>query len=219
MMQLDLLGFFTLGFFGGFGHCLGMCHPFVLYISGRFVGERKGYRNLFLPHLKYSLGRITTYGVLGMLAGLLGGLGEVAGELVGVQKISAIVAGSFLVIYAAFSFTGYNLLNKFENKFAGNKAMGFLKKFQPKGPFVTGLILGLLPCGLLYGALIAATSSGHFLKGFTAMVLFGLGTAAAMLLAAVFGNFIMRKRGIFNILSLILLIAMGVYFIYSGITF
>jgi sulfite exporter TauE/SafE len=28
----DLLWFLTLGFLGGFGHCVGMCAPFVLLV-------------------------------------------------------------------------------------------------------------------------------------------------------------------------------------------
>jgi sulfite exporter TauE/SafE len=219
MLHLDLLGFFTLGFFGGFGHCIGMCHPFVLYISGRFVGNKKGYANLFLPHLLYNSGRTVTYSVLGCIAGLLGGMGEVAGSLVGLQKASAIIAGAFLVIYAFFSFTGYNILNKLENKFASKKVMEYLQRVQPRHAFSTGLLLGLLPCGLVYSALIASTSTADPLKGLIAMFLFGTGTITALMLTAVFGNLVMKKRGLFNILGLILLIAMGIYFIYSGITF
>lgn len=219
MIDLDLFGFLSLGFVGGFGHCIGMCHPFVLLISGRFVGDKKGYLNLFGPHLLYNTGRTITYGVMGFFAGLLGGMGEAAGSMIGVQKISAIVAGVFLIIYGFMSFSGYNILNKLENRFANNKVMGYIKRVQPRGPFSTGLILGLLPCGLVYSALIASTSSGSPLKGVAAMILFGLGTMAALMVTAVFGNVIMKKRGIFNILSLILLIAMGVYFIYSGIRF
>jgi sulfite exporter TauE/SafE len=219
MLRLDLLGFFTLGFFGGFGHCIGMCHPFVLYISGRFVGSKRGYANLFLPHLLYNTGRTLTYGAMGGIAGLLGGMGEVAGGLVGIQKVSAIVAGAFLIIYAFFSFTGYNILNKLENTFANVKVMGYVKRVQPKHAFSTGLLLGSLPCGLVYSALIASTSTADPLKGLTAMLLFGAGTMTALMLTAVFGNLAMKKRGLFNILSLILLMGMGCYFIYSGITF
>ena len=33
---IDLLGFLTLGLLGGFGHCVGMCSPFVLFVSRRY---------------------------------------------------------------------------------------------------------------------------------------------------------------------------------------
>jgi sulfite exporter TauE/SafE len=51
------------------------------------------------------------------------------------------------------------------------------------------------------------------------MLTFGLGTTAGMMTAAVFGNFIMSRRGIFNKLSLILLLVMGCWFIWQGIRF
>ena len=190
-----------------------MCHPFVLYISGRFVGDRRGYGAMYLPHLGYNLGRTVTYGVLGALAGLLGNMATLAGKTAGVQKASAILAGVFLIVYAVFAFSGYNLLNKLEKFAKADKITGIIKKLQPKTAFTSGLLLGLLPCGIVYGA------SANPLKGAVSLILFGLGTSVAMMTAAFFGNFIMRRKGIFNILSLILLIGMGVLFIWQGVRF
>ena len=34
---IGLLGFLTLGLLGGFGHCVGMCSPFVLFVSRRYA--------------------------------------------------------------------------------------------------------------------------------------------------------------------------------------
>jgi sulfite exporter TauE/SafE len=217
MQNYDLIGYFSIGFFGGFGHCLGMCHPFILYVSGKFVGNTKGYKHLLLPHIFYNLGRITTYVILGIFAGLIGNIAEFAGNLMGIQKVASIIAGIFLLAYGILSFTGYNLLNKFEQQFAVNKIMCLIKKFQPKHSYTTGLLLGLLPCGLIYGVLIAASSTANILKAAIGLFLFGLGTMFAMMTASIFGNFLMKKRNIFNFLSLILLTFMGCYFIYLGI--
>jgi sulfite exporter TauE/SafE len=219
MENIDLLGFFSIGFFGGFGHCIGMCHPFVLYISGRFVAEKKGYKNLLMPHIFYNFGRIITYIILGVIAGVIGNIGQMAGGMIGLQKTAAIIAGIFLIIYAFLSFSGYNLITKLENKIATEKVMNVIKKFQPKTPLSTGIILGFLPCGLLYSALIAATSSGDFIKAGISMGLFGLGTMFALMLTSVFGNYLMAKRGIFNLISLVILMIMGAYFIYQGIKY
>jgi sulfite exporter TauE/SafE len=97
--------------------------------------------------------------------------------------------------------------------------MGFIKKIQPKNPYTTGIILGLLPCGLLYSTLIASVASGNIIKSSISMALFGIGTMVSLMLTSVFGNYLMSKRGLFNILSLFLLIIMGIYFIYSGIKY
>lgn len=217
MEELSYLGFLTLGFSVGFGHCLGMCHPFVLYISGRFVGEKKGYQALFLPHIKYNLGRITTYCVLGAAAGLVGSMVQVVGNLAGIQKGAAIFAGIFLMLYGIFAFSGYNFMNKLESKIGRVDVADKIKRFQPKTPYLTGLILGFLPCGPLYGVIIASASSADALRGLLSMLFFGTGTMAALLAASVFGNFLMARRGFFNALSLVIMVVMGAFFIWSGI--
>jgi len=206
-----------MGFSVGFGHCLGMCHPFVLYISGRFVGDKKGYRPLFLPHIMYNLGRITTYAMLGLIAGFAGNMVQTVGSLMGIQKAAAVFAGFFLIIYGLFAFAGYNFMNKLESKFGRLNIADKIKRLQPKTPYITGVVLGFLPCGPLYGMIIASASTADALRGMISMVLFGTGTMAALLLASVFGNFLMARRGLFNMLSLIIMTAMGIFFIWSGL--
>jgi len=214
--ELSYIGFLTLGFSVGFGHCLAMCHPFVLYISGRFVKGKKGYVPLFLPHLKYNLGRITTYSILGLIAGLAGSVVQVFGNLMGIQKAAAVIAGVFLVLYGVFAFSGYNFMNKLESRIGRVDVGEQLKRFQPKTPYLTGVVLGLLPCGPLYGVIIASASSADALRGLLSMMFYGIGTMGAMLTAAIFGNFLMARRGFFNALSLVIMIVMGVFFIWSG---
>lgn len=217
MEELTYFGFLMMGLSVGFGHCIGMCHPFVLYVSGRFVGNRRGYASLFIPHVKYNLGRITTYSLLGFIAGFAGDMMQVVGRLMGIQKGAAIAAGIFLVLYGVLSFIGYNFMNRLEHKLAGGAFVERIKKLQPRSAYTTGVVLGFLPCGPLYGMIIASASSASAVRGFLSMLLFGLGTAAAMMAVSVFGNWLMAKRGLFNLLSLILMVCMGVFFIWSGI--
>ncbi|HFE66200.1 MAG TPA: sulfite exporter TauE/SafE family protein, partial [Chloroflexi bacterium] len=54
-----------LGFTGSLGHCIGMCSGVSLLLSRR--GQARGWRVLFLH-----LGRITTYSLLGAVAGGIG---------------------------------------------------------------------------------------------------------------------------------------------------
>jgi len=217
MEELTYIGFLTLGFSVGFGHCIGMCHPFVLYISGRFVGEKRGYISLFVPHLRYNIGRVTTYGLLGLIAGYVGDMMQVVGRLAGLQKGAAVFAGGFLILYGLLSFLGYNFMNKLEHKLAGVTIVEKIKKLQPKTAFMTGFILGFLPCGPLYGMIIAAASTADPYRGFISMLLFGTGTMAALMATSIFGNYLMAKRGLFHTLSLVLMVCMGAFFIYSGL--
>lgn len=217
MEELTYIGFLTMGFSVGFGHCIGMCHPFVLYVSGRFVGDKRGYASLFVPHIKYNFGRIITYSLLGFAAGFAGDMMQVVGRLIGIQKGAAIVAGVFLVLYGLLTFIGYNFMNKLEHKLAGGTFVTKLKKFQPKSAFLTGVVLGFLPCGPLYGMIIASASTADAFRGMLSMFLFGLGTSVAMMATSVFGNYLMSRRGLFNLISLVLMVCMGAFFIWSGI--
>ena len=59
--------------------------------------------------------------------------------------------------------------------------------------YALGMVLGFLPCGLVYGALAAAAGTGSIADGAAAMAAFGLGTAPA-LLAVGWGGLIVRRR-------------------------
>ena len=56
--------------------------------------------------------------------------------------------------------------------------------------FGLGLVLGFIPCGLVYVAIAGAIASGDAISGAAVMMLFGFGTVPAMFAATVFGKFI-----------------------------
>ncbi|HZX85481.1 MAG TPA: sulfite exporter TauE/SafE family protein, partial [Reyranella sp.] len=56
-----------------------------------------------------------------------------------------------------------------------------------------GVVLGFLPCGLLYGALAAAGGTGSPTDGALAMAAFALGTMPA-LIATGWGGLLVRRR-------------------------
>src|ERR1035438_3184348 len=58
------------GVLGSLGHCAGMCGPIVAAF-GLSQGKHGG--SAWTRHLRFQLGRITTYAVLGGLIGFLGG--------------------------------------------------------------------------------------------------------------------------------------------------
>ncbi|RMF59144.1 MAG: sulfite exporter TauE/SafE family protein [Bacteroidetes bacterium] len=57
----------------------------------------------------------------------------------------------------------------------------FLRDPTPGRIWALGLLNGLLPCGLVYAALAAATASGTALRGAFLMAVFGLATVPALL--------------------------------------
>lgn len=184
---------FAAGFFGGFGHCIGMCGPIVAATALPARGGAKGFLAL-TPHLIYSAGRVTTYAFVGALMGVSGTFVNTAGRLAGVQNLAAVLAGMFMIA-AGLHIAG--LLKA--PTLAAWQDGGLLKaarlivesesvwKYYP-----LGILLGFLPCGLSYTLFIAAAGSGGLLKGMAVMISFGIGTLPAMLLfgslVGFFGN-------------------------------
>lgn len=212
---IDLLGFLTLGLLVGFGHCIGMCSPFVLFVSRRYVPATGGRAAVVAAQLWYTAGRIVTYAVLGGAAGALGGVLQLAGAMLGIQRAAAVVAGGVLVVWAFVALS--DLVPRLESGgslFA--RVAGALKGRVPGHPFATGLFLGLLPCGPLYSAFIAAAARGGALDGAAALALFGIGTAPALLGLSAADQLLARNRAFVNRLSQVFLLLMGLWFLWTG---
>jgi uncharacterized protein len=214
---LDLLGFLALGLLGGFGHCVGMCSPFTLLVSRRFVPPDAGGLAALRPQLWYGTGRVLTYAVLGALAGLVGGVVELAGALLGLQRAASVLAGAVLVLEALLGLAGAGPLGRSTGGRLFARVAAALGRRVPGHPLGLGLLLGLLPCGLLYSALIAAVSRGGALQGALALLVFGLGTAPALLGVSLADGLLARRRARLDRLARLFLLAMGAWFVWTGL--
>ncbi len=213
-LAVELSGFFILGISGGFGHCTLMCNPIVVLVSSRFCADKPGYQ-LLIPHLFYNAGRIVTYMILGAIAGILGSVLQYAGDtFMNVQRLSSIVGGSFMVLYALS--TLFHIHTKLITKFNFHKLVNGL---QLSSPFLFGLAFGLLPCGLSMGAVIGTVATGNAMQSALLMMAFGIGTMAAMMTMAVFSSVALKYIKILNKFAMVFLIIMGIYFIYMGFNY
>jgi len=185
-----IIALFMTGLLGSVTHCVGMCGPFVLAqttcrleaISATDMQEWHRIRGgLLLP---YHLGRMTTYTVLGGLAG------GVFGLMPSGHTTNLVAAG--LLTFAAFGFLGYALprfgihlpfrLGQNSPWVRAIEAAArplFAKPVGLRG-YALGIILGFIPCGLVYAALAAAAASGDPLGGMFAMAAFAVGTMPAL---------------------------------------
>jgi sulfite exporter TauE/SafE len=181
MPDNNLLALFVVGLLGG-GHCAGMCGGIVGALS---LQSPRGGASVAV-HLAYNLGRIASYALAGLLAGLLG---QAAGDLLPLQRGLYLFASLMLVAMGLYLLGATRTLNWIEN---GGQALW--RRIQPltgrflpvRGmaqAFPLGLLWGWLPCGLVYSALTTALASGTALKGALAMLAFGLGTLPNLLLA------------------------------------
>jgi len=63
------------------------------------------------------------------------------------------------------------------------KARPVLARLGPRAPVLLGVAWALMPCGLLYSALLMASLTAHVLQGAVVMGLFALGTALSLTVA------------------------------------
>lgn len=172
----------------GSSHCIGMCGPFALTI-GAGAGSWKS--NLARQGL-YTLGRVFTYSVFGAIAGFTGlYLQRTVPALINVAAVLAVVAGLFLLYQGLLA--ARVIRRKVPNAtgvpcLAADFFGSFLKSPGHANVFLAGLFTGMLPCGLVYGFVALAASSGDILFGATIMAVFGLGTAPVMILTGCGGS-------------------------------
>jgi len=181
------------GLLGSF-HCIGMCGPiaFVLPV------DRTNQTKRVLQIAVYHLGRLVTYGILGLLFGLLGkgfnlfGFQQYLSVVIGVIMILIIVLPNKTVNRFSIAKPVYTLLSGVKNRLGKE-----LKKKRNDTFFTIGFLNGFLPCGLVYMAVFASIATGNSLEGSLYMMLFGLGTIPLMTAFVYLGNFttgLARKR-------------------------
>lgn len=182
MPELSLISALLVGLLGG-GHCAGMCGGIVSAVSLSLPGERPkiGY------HLSYNAGRIASYTLAGMLAGLLGSSSLLLSHLLPVEKLLYLLANLMLValgLYLAGWWRGVLVLERVGGKF-WQRIQPLSRHFLPvrarRQAFVLGLLWGWLPCGLVYSVLVAALATGSVLQGGALLLAFGLGTLPALM--------------------------------------
>jgi sulfite exporter TauE/SafE len=220
--------FLTTGFAVGFGHCIGMCGPIVVSLSLNLKGK-----NPLLPHLLYNTGRIITYTIMGGIMGATGSFTLVAAHIAGLQKGAMIFAGVMIIIMGLAMGGWLSLGRLFSDYYnPGNiVSRGFRRLSQLNSTaayFPIGLLLGLLPCGPVYTALLAAAGSGMkatdifegILKGMAVMMLFGIGTVPALFIVAkLFDMGWLKRREIIYRIGTVLMIIVGIYFVVRGIRY
>lgn len=211
--MIELWAAFTLGLLGSL-HCVGMCGPIVMALP--LTASEKN-KIVFQSGL-YHLGRITTYGLMGLLLGVLGwGI-----TLAGYQKWISIGLGIFLVISA---FSAVSLEQKIFSSGYPQKILQSIKSLMrknlsirsPLSAFRIGLLNGILPCGMVYIALAGALVFGNVLTSGLYMFSFGLGTIPLMLAVMIFGKMNWKITRQFQRFSPILIAAFGLLLIYRGI--
>lgn len=192
-----LPGLFLAGLAGSVMHCAPMCGPFVLgqvtdrlarVAAGRLCEASRLGAALLVP---YHCGRLTSYAVLGAVAGSLGAL-----------PARGPAEGALLLLAALmFLLHGGGWLGRFMRRFVpglGRAPPALVRLIRGAtrgvdrthwtGGLALGLALGLLPCGFLYAALAVAAASASAGLGALAMLAFGAGTVPSLIAVGLAGR-------------------------------
>lgn len=209
-----LLSALILGLMGSL-HCIGMCGPIAFMLPVDNTNSIKKATQLSIYHL----GRLSAYGIIGIVFGLLGkGI-----YIFGMQQKLSVIIGIIMIVIVLIpyrTFARYNFSKPVFRVISRIKA-GLGKELKKKTPdtFLTiGVLNGFLPCGLVYMALFGAIAMGNALEGGLYMVLFGLGTIPLMTAAVYFGSFL--KGSLRNALRRavpVFVILIGALFILRGL--
>ncbi|VUD52354.1 hypothetical protein TDB9533_01613 [Thalassocella blandensis] len=208
---------FLVGLLGA-GHCFGMCGGITAALSFAIQNEAKKRQIL----LAYNVGRIFSYGVIGLLAGLLG-LGVMKASLQMTDFPLLRTLAAIMLILMGFYLTGWwKILVQLEK--LGSSLWKIIQplgqKFMPvrsvPQALVVGMVWGWLPCGLVYSALVFAAATADPSQSCLVMVAFGIGTFPAVFLGGLAGNrlkTILQQRSVQTISGLAL-IAFGIWTAY-----
>jgi sulfite exporter TauE/SafE len=199
-----------------------MCGGFVAMYS-----LKKPEAHPTLPHhVLYNLGRITTYSLLGGIFGSIGSFFAYVGEHRGVPGAVLLITGSFMVLMGLnlagvlgkrglYEETGITTTSAFRQ--ALHRILALESVWST---FLLGLLLGFLPCGLLYPIFMNAAASGGFIPGMLIMAIFGISTVPAMMS---FGLLMTRLRPhlklAFYRTAAVLIVLLGLRTVLRGMAF
>ena len=158
---------FALGFFGGL-HCVSMCGPLMLALSSKSYSVW----HLILHHVF----RWAGYVLLAFIFRLV--VSPIA--IFGAQQYIAIASGVLLLLFGLKTYIPF--LNTFFT-FLSNKIAGLMPSNQNSvfQKMTLGVLNGLLPCGLSFGAAIISVNFESFYEASSFMILFGIGTLPLLL--------------------------------------
>lgn len=194
-------------------HCIGMCGG----IMSAWTLQSPG--SLLQTVMAYNLGRIVTYMGTGAFMGLIGSFVDAAGTLVGFQGIANVLGGLLILLWVgkkiALPLSSWSLLQL-------PAAQRWLEKQKNRSGvvpvFISGLLLGFLPCGLTYTMHMKAAASGSVAEGALTLAFFGIGTLPALFFIGLFSVVLSRAlRSRILLIANLLAVYIGVLSIMRGL--
>lgn len=181
------VGFFALFIIGLLSslHCVGMCGG-IMMSQSITIDKGSKIENL-KPALKYNIGRLISYTVIG---GIAGGLGQVISLSLSGQALITFAAGAFMVLMG-LNMYGFKAFRGLKLKLPSVKCTRYNKV---NTPFIVGILNGLMPCGPLQSMQLYALATGSITLGAMSMFFFALGTVPLMIIFGLISNLLSQKN-------------------------
>jgi sulfite exporter TauE/SafE len=169
--------------------------------------------------ITYHIGKLTAYGILGLVFGLLGK----SFYLAGMQQQLSIIVGVLMIVVALVPekiFAKYNFskpVYKIISKVKSSLGQQFKNKSY-KSLFTIGLLNGFLPCGMVYVAIFGAIAMQSVSLGVLYMLLFGIGTIPMLTAVIYISNVLSFSfRGTLQKIIPVVAVVIGMLFIIRGL--
>ncbi len=172
----------------GSTHCVVMCGGIVAVSCSAIPLGRRASAAAQVPYLfAYNAGRILSYAAGGAVAGALGAavasLASVERAALGLRLIAAL----WMILVGVYVMGVRRALDWVERLVQPlwRRVAPLARQLVPRrsawSALALGLLWGFMPCGLVYAAFAAATTSGSALRGAALMAAFGGGTLPMLL--------------------------------------
>ena len=205
---------FIFGLISSF-HCVGMCGPIAMMLPVDRNNEAKKVTQI----ITYHIGKLTAYGILGLIFGLLGR----SFYLAGMQQQLSIIVGILMILVAVIPekvFAKYNFskpVYRVITKVKSSLGQQFKNKSY-KSLFTIGLLNGFLPCGMVYVAIFGAIAMQSVSLGVLYMLLFGIGTIPMLTAVIYISNVLSFSfRGTLQKIIPVVAVVIGMLFIIRGL--
>ena len=171
----------AMGLIFGLGPCNIACLP---YLGPVFLARDGGLRHSWRTIVPFSLGRLTGYTLLGLLAGLTG---QILDKQLDSPWVPMVLGGATILVGFSLLFSNKKVKSSCSSASKTRRLLGKLnlKKFLPNGLFFMGVGMALNPCAPLGKVMLAASATTSAVVGSSLGLGFGLG--AVLVPAIVFG--------------------------------
>lgn len=206
---------FLIGLTAGLSTCMALVGGIVLGLAAKYSSDHPeitGIKKL-RPHLKFNLGRIISFFILGGLIGMLGSIFQISASFTG---LLIIFVSLIMIVLGLQLINIFPLLNNFSLVLP--KKFSHVTESKSNNAFLLGALTFFLPCGFTQTMQAFSISSQNPITASLTMGVFAIGTTPGLLGVGALTSFAKGQLGrIFFKFAGIIVILMALFNISNGL--